>query len=262
MAWKNSGELKYLTLDLLTKAGAVHGLFTRHGGVSPDPWQSLNVGGMVGDSQEHVAENRRRSFEALGRDVHSLYDSWLVHGTDAIKVTESRLLNAPHHKADIILTDRPEITLFMRYADCVPLIFYDPVRRVAGLAHAGWIGTVNRVGAVTINRMREWYGCNPKDILAVIGPSICVEHYPVGPEVSEQVNQVFEEDAKTLLVPGNGKDHFDLWKANQLVLQRAGVETIEVCGNCTACHTEDWYSHRAEQGKTGRFGALIAIGDV
>jgi YfiH family protein len=215
---------------------------------------------MVGDSQEHVTENRRRSFEALGRDVHSLYDSWLVHGTDAIQVTEPRPLTAPHQKADIILTDHTEITLFMRYADCVPLIFYDPVRRVAGLAHAGWIGTVRRVGSVAVARMQEWYGCNPKDILAAIGPSICVEHYPVGPEVTDQVKNVFGKDAKSILVPGNGKDHFDLWKANQLILQQAGVRTVEISGNCTACHPEDWYSHRSEHGKTGRFGALLAIG--
>jgi hypothetical protein len=250
--------LKYYTFNLLDQVGAIHGVFTRQGGVSPVPWNSLNVGGMVGDAPAHIVENRRRCFHALGRDVSSLYDCWLVHGVDAIRVEKPRG-GDEHLKADILLTDRPEITLFMRYADCVPVMLVDPVRRVIGLVHAGWVGTVNRVAAVAVQRMSEWYSSDPVNIRAVIGPSICVNHYPVGSEVTGKVHAGFGAKANELLESVGDQEHFDLWKANRLVLEQAGVQKIEVAGLCTACNPDDWFSHRAEHGKTGRFGVVLAL---
>jgi hypothetical protein len=164
-----------------------------------------------------------------------------------------------HRKADAILTDRPEVTLFMRFADCVPVMFYDPHRRVVGLAHAGWKGTVGGMVTETVAAMQVEYGSDPADIQAAIGPSIAAHHYPVGPEVVAEVEKAFGEEAGGLLDRSNGQAHFDLWAANRLLLERAGVRQVEVAGICTACHLEDWYSHRGEQGQTGRFGVLIAL---
>jgi copper oxidase (laccase) domain-containing protein len=115
------------------------------------------------------------------------------------------------------------------------------------------------VAGVTINAMRERYGSNPTDVVAGIGPSIGPDHYEVGQDVIQQAKQLFVDESERVFQPHNGSVHFDLWTANQLLLQRAGVEQIEIAAICTACQTEDWFSHRAEKGRTGRFGALVSL---
>jgi hypothetical protein len=238
--------------------GLIHAVFTRHGGISPAPWASLNVGGLRGDDPVRVMENRVRAFQELNRDPNSVYDVWQVHSADVI-CTEKPRPPHPHVRADAILTDRPEITLFMRFGDCVPILLYDPRRHVAGIAHAGWLGTVRGTVTNTVDRMQSVYGSQPEEILAAIGPSIGAHHYEVGSEVISAVQGKFFEDAEYLLPEVDGAVHFDLWAANRLLLERAGVQNIEVAGLCTACHLENWYSHRGENGNTGRFGVLIAL---
>jgi polyphenol oxidase len=261
MPFHQNGEIHYFTFSSLAAAGGVtHGIFTRKGGVSPEPWASLNLGATVGDALENVQENRRRSFTAVGKELDSLYDSWLVHGTTSVYATQPRSPETPHVKADIIITDRPEVSLYMRYADCVPILLYDPVRHAVCLAHAGWVGTVNRVAEAAVKAMTVQFGTRAGDILAGIGPSICVDHYPVGEDVIHKVRQTFGADTEKVVLKKDEQMHLDLWKSNQIVLEQAGVEQIEVSGLCTACDTENWYSHRAEHGKTGRFGALLALG--
>jgi YfiH family protein len=259
MPFHESGAIRYFSFDLLDGAGVIQGVLTRQGGASRAPWASLNVGSTVGDDPQHVAENRQRSFTAVGRQIESLFDVWQVHGIDVVRADAPRLPQTPHQQADIVFTDRPEVTLFMRFADCVPIFLVDPVRKVVGLAHAGWQGTVKGVAGAAVQAMHERYGTDPKDILAGIGPSICPEHYAVGPEVVARIEHAFGEDAPDVLCQRNQHVHLDLWQANALGLERAGVHHVEVSGVCTACHTEDWYSHRAEKGRTGRFGALLAL---
>jgi hypothetical protein len=220
------------------------------------------VGGLVGDEVDRVKENRRRSFVAVDRDVATMYDVWQVHGDDVVCAGAPRPLDMPHLKADVILTDRPEVTLFMRFADCVPIVLYDPHKKVVGLAHAGWMGTVKKTASAAVRAMQECYGSQPGDLLAGIGPSIAVHHYEIGEEVAQQVRQAFSDQAHSLLVPANGdaaRVRFDLWAANRLILQQSGVRQIEIAGLCTACHLDDWYSHRGEKGKTGRFGVIIGL---
>ena len=259
MPFHSKDLTRYYTFPSLDGQKIGHGVFTRHGGVSPQPWASLNQGGTVGDERVHVVENRRRLFSAMGLPVDSIYDAWQVHGTHVICAEAPRALDAPHEKADVILTNRQGISLFMRFADCVPVVLFDPVKRVIGLVHAGWKGTVMRAAGVAIERMAEQYGSHPEDVLACVGPSICVEHYEIGEDVQAAARAAFGDKADGLLIANGGGVHFDLWGANQLALKEAGVRQIEVAGICTACHREDWYSHRAEQGKTGRFGAIIAL---
>ena len=239
--------------------GVRHAVFSRHGGVSAEPWDSLNVGGTVGDSIEHVRKNRLLSFEALGCKSESMFDVWQVHSADTVFAESPHPKEFEYQKADIILTDKPEITLFMRFADCVPVLVHDPIKQVVGVAHAGWMGTVKDVAGATVNAMHERYGSKPADVVACIGPSIGPDHYEVGDEVIQQAKQLFSEDSGLILETHGERIHFDLWKANQLLLQRVGVEQIEIAGICTACHTKDWFSHRAEKGKTGRFGVLISL---
>jgi purine-nucleoside/S-methyl-5'-thioadenosine phosphorylase / adenosine deaminase len=258
MTFSESNGVRYYSFDNFP-ASIKQAVFTRQGGVSPSPWDSLNVGGTVGDTADNVRENRARSFAALGRSFQSLFDVWQVHSADAVFADTPRAPEVEHAKADIIFTDKPEVTLYMRFADCVPILLHDPKKGVVGIAHAGWMGTVRRVSTAAVRAMGERYGSQPADIMAAIGPSIGVDHYEVGPEVIVQVEQSFGSDAKQLIKLRDGKTHLDLWAANRLQLEKSGVEQIEVAGLCTACHLDDWFSHRAEKGRTGRFGALIAI---
>ena len=258
MPFSHNNGIRYYAFDIFPRA-LTQAVFTRRGGISPAPWTSLNVGGTVGDDPDRVRENRVRSFLALGRTLDSLFDVWQVHSADVVFADAPRPANVDHHKADIILTDKPNVTLYMRFADCVPILFHDPKKGIVGITHAGWLGTVRGACAATVKAMREKYGSQPKDILAAIGPSIGVDHYEVGPDVISQAEQAFGDDAKRVIESRDGKTYFDLWNANRIQLEKSGVEQIEVSGICTACHLDDWYSHRAEKGKTGRFGALIAL---
>lgn len=256
MPFNQRNGLRYFQFDSLEIR---HAVFTRYGGRSPEPWDSLNVGGSVGDVIERVRKNRLLSFEALDCSPDSIFDVWQVHSADAVCADAPRKMDEPYQKADIILTDKPEVTLFMRFADCVPILVHDPLNHVVGLAHAGWMGTVRDVAGTTVSKLRERYGSKPSDIIACIGPSIGPDHYEVGQDVITQVKQTFGSDAGLVLQPNHEGIHFDLWKANQYLLERMGVSQIEQAGICTACHTDDWFSHRAENGRTGRFGALISL---
>jgi YfiH family protein len=149
----------------------------------------------------------------------------------------------------------------MRYADCVPIILVDPVRRAIALAHAGWQGTVKKVAQAAVRSMTETYNTLPADILAVIGPSISPKNYQVGEEVVEQVESAFGADAEMLLPTFNQSTHFDLWSANLLVLRQSGVDQIDLGGICTFDNSSEWFSHRASAGNTGRFGVLLALKD-
>jgi YfiH family protein len=258
MSFNFHDAIKYYTFSNFGK-GVRHGIFTRIGGVSPSPWNSLNLGGTVGDDVEHVRQNRQLVFDALGLDILTLFDVWQVHGTDVVLADKFRPLDEPHQKADIILTDKPNVTLVMRFADCTPIFLYDPVRNVIGLAHAGWKGTVKGVAKVAVEAMVDRFGCVSADIKAGIGPSIGPDHYEVGDDVVLEVEKAFGTDNLVLKQNEKGKYHFDLWEGNRLLLNDCGVKDIEISGLCTACNLEDWYSHRAEKGKTGRFGALLCL---
>jgi YfiH family protein len=260
MPFSQHNGLRYYTFEIFPKTIS-QAVFTRHGGVSPRPWDSLNVGGSIGDDINHVRENRIRSFQALGRAPGSMHDAWQVHSADVVYADAPRPLDTPYHKADILLTDNPAVTLYMRFADCTPILLYDPKRRAIGIVHSGWLGTVRGAARAAVEAMQARYGSDPADILAAIGPAIGPDHYVIGEDVTAQARGAFGEQAESLLPTFGESIHFDLWKANQRLLAGAGVKQIEVAGLCTACHTEDWFSHRGEQGKTGRFGAMIGLRD-
>ncbi len=250
--------IRYLQFDIFP-ASLKQAVFTRQGGVSPAPWESLNVGGTVGDEAARVRENRVRSFAALRLALETLFDVWQVHSADAAVGNAPRRPGEDLQKADIILTDRPEVTLYMRFADCVPILLHDRRRGVVALAHAGWLGTVRGAAAAAVRAMVRQYGSEPADILAAIGPSIGPDHYEVDPEVVAQIRQCFGPGAAQLIDLRDGRTYLDLWAANRMQLQAEGVDRIEVSSLCTACHLEDWFSHRGEHGRTGRFGALMAL---
>jgi YfiH family protein len=260
MPFRQIGSLRIFQFESLASPRLVQAIFTRRGGVSPGPWCSLNVGATVGDDWGRVLENRRRSFSAVGRRLDSIHDVWQVHSANVVVANQPRA-DSDLVQADVLVSDNPHVTLFMRFADCVPILLYDPKRQIVGLAHAGWLGTVRGVATAVVQAMVEIYGSKPRDILAGIGPAIGQEHYPIGPEVVAQIRDAFGSHANRHLRVLNGAPHFDLWSANRELLERQGVGSVEVAELCTACHMEDWYSHRGERGETGRFGALIALSE-
>jgi len=258
MPFFQQNGLRYYSFEMFP-GDVVQAVFTRRGGVSPSPWDSLNVGGAIGDDIQNVRANRIQSFQALGRAPETIHDVWQVHSADVVIADAPRPLDTEYQKADILLTDNPAVTLFMRFADCTPVLLYDRKKRAIGIVHAGWLGTVRGATRAAVQAMQRRYASKPEDIQAAVGPSIGPDHYEIGPDVIAQVKAAFSEDAGSLLEARGSRTHFNLWKANQILLQKAGVKQIEIAGLCTACHTEDWYSHRGEKGKTGRFGALIGL---
>lgn len=258
MSFHELDGLRYYSFEIFPDS-VTQAVFTRRGGVSPAPWHSLNLGGAVGDDPAHVTENRLRLFKAMQCDPASVHDVWLIHSTDIIYADSLRPHDAPSPKADIIFTNNPGVSLFMRFGDCVPILFHDPVKKVIGIAHAGWMGTLRGVVGSAVRGMQSHYGCHPKDIIAGIGPSIGVDHYEVGADVISQFREKYPQDSEEIVQTENGSTYLDLWTANALQLKNAGVDQIQVSGVCTACHLDDWFSHRAEKGKTGRFGALMSL---
>lgn len=255
----HSGPVYYQFDQWANSAAITHGIFTRLGGVSESPWQSLNLGGTVGDDTQAVRENHRRMYDALGLDEHRACTVWQVHSADTV-VVQGRVPNRRWlARADGMVTDRPGLPLTMRFADCTPILLYDPVRHVIGIAHAGWRGTVLGAGVSALHAMRDAYGTHPADVQAGIGPSIGPDRYQVGEEVVEAIAVAFGGTDGLIRRAGDGSAYLDLWVANRLALERAGVTQIEVAGICTASHTDEFYSHRAEAGRTGRFGAAIAL---
>jgi polyphenol oxidase len=251
-------RLIYYTFDQWV--GLKHGVFTRHGGVSAEPWNSLNLGGNVGDLPANVRCNHERMYAALAVRGDRACTVWQVHSADVIiadaPVRGRRWLAA----ADALITDRADIPLSMRFADCVPLLFFDNVRGVIGIAHAGWRGTVQGVGSNTVRAMQQAYGSRPVDIQVGIGPSIGVANYQVGEEVVKAVEAYFGNIHGLIRRdPDDGSAYLDLCAANYHDLERAGVQQIEVSSICTAERVDEFFSHRKEKGRTGRFGAVISL---
>ena len=239
--------------------GAQHGFFTRKGGVSHGFYQSLNLGGSIGDNPEHVLENKHRVMQAINRQPNSFYEVWQIHSTKVVHCDTPLAATSNRTKADGIFTSNAKVTLMMRFADCVPVIFYDPVAKVVGIVHAGWVGTVNRIVENAIKGAITQYGCKPENVIAGIGPSIGPDHYEVGADVVLKVKESFKKQADQILNIQNGRVYFDLWTANRLILSENGINRVHLSNLCTACDTENWYSHRAEKGKTGRFAAVIHL---
>lgn len=254
-------DLRYFQFSIFSDLPLFHAVLTRRGGLSRGPFRSLNFGGTVGDNPEDVLNNHQKTFGVLGYDFDSRFDVWQVHGSNILYADAPRDPNLGFQKADGILTDNPEVTLFMRFADCVPILLADPLKGVIGIVHAGWQGTALQISRIAVERMKENFGSDPEDILAGIGPSICPSCYQVGSEVVAKFTESFGQEADRFFHKEKNKIYLDLWEANRFTLMSAGVQRIEIAGLCTAENLDDWFSHRAEDGNTGRFGVLMSLMD-
>lgn len=266
-------EVAYVTFPKLNEyTNIVHGFSTRLGGVSKNHLASMNLSFSRGDERENVFENHRRFGKAIGYDENKLVFSDQVHTTVIHKVTEADCGKGITKESDIrgvdgLVTNIPGIPLITFYADCVPLYFYSPEKKVVALAHSGWRGTIEEIGAKMVHFMETEYGCRAGDMICAIAPSICQNCY----EVSEDVALQFEEKYKSfyqgknmnelLYKKENGKYLLNLHKACEITLLNAGIlkEHLDITNLCTCCNPEIFFSHRASHGMRGNMGAVIML---
>lgn len=267
---KEKNGIRYLQFPALLEPEVCRHLFsTRIGGVSEGDLGSMNLSYTRGDKTENVDENFRRIAGILDCTMDDFVLSHQTHTTNVRAITEvdrgkGITRKRDYEDVDGLITNVPGIVLSTFYADCVPLYFLDPVKKAIGLSHSGWRGTVNKMGKVTVKKMTEEYGCNPKDIIAAIGPSICVDCYEVSMDVAQEFITAFKNADnldKIVILKNEEKAMLDLWQANLAVLTEAGIpkENISLPDICTSCNKDILFSHRASNGKRGNLGAFLVL---
>ncbi len=269
MKYMESDPVPYLSFPMLEKTGMViQGFSTKLGGVSEGKFATLNFTFTRGDNPDHVMENYRRMAAVLGVDEKRMVLSYQTHTTNVRLVTEEDagkgiVKERDYKDIDGLITNVPGITLVTFFADCVPLYFLDPVHKAIGLSHSGWRGTVSRMGAVTVDKMKEAYGTRAEDLLVCIGPSICGDCYEVGEEVTLEFKKAFAKENwnQILREKDNGKFMLDLWKANEILLKEAGVkqEHIQTTDICTHCNSDYLFSHRTCGNERGNLAAFLSL---
>lgn len=225
---------------------------TRHGGVSPIPFASLNLGINTPDREQNVIENRRRFFEAIDAAGYPFASSHQVHGTDIIYTAEAQR----YEGYDALITDKPGLLIGVTIADCVPILIYDHTHRAVAAIHAGWRGTVGGIVTKTLGLMQQQFGTLAGQCHAYIGTCIDETSFEVGPEVAEQFAPEFKRTDS-----GTGKYRVDLKAANRKQLTDFGIPAaqIGVSPFSTVLDNDDYFSYRAEKGQTGRMLAVIGL---
>lgn len=243
----NNGLVPFFFDPLLRESRLRHGIFYRQGGVSPAPFDSLNVGPAVGDAPENVVENRLRIRQALG--FVSLVGARQVHGEQVAVVSKDP--GADLDGVDALVTDTPGIGLMIQQADCQAVLLYDPTRPAVGIVHSGWRGSVANIIAQTVAVMRATFGSEPGEMVAAVSPSL-------GPCCGEFVNY-----DKELPDPFHAfevtENHFDFWAISRWQLESVGIrpERISMAGVCTVCDSR-FFSYRREN-VTGRNASVIGL---
>ena len=267
---KAENGVEYFSFAALEKyKDVVQGFSTRIGGVSEGPYATMNLSfSREPENPGGVLENYKRMANALGVDEESFVLSYQEHSTNVRVVNKDDrgkgvVIDRDYTNIDGLITNERGITLGAFFADCIPLYFYDQRKNVIGLAHSGWKGTCNKMGAVMIKEMSENFGTDVKDVIAGIGPGICQDCYQVSQDVYEAFSNKFNKEDMSSIFREDGEDHFrlSLWKANEIVLEEAGVpkENIFTSNICTACNTDLLYSHRIMGEIRGNMAAFIAL---
>lgn len=240
----------------------LHFVSSRGGGVSKGVYQSLNLSYTAGDDKEHVTENRKRLAKALGLTPAHLVFPGQTHTANIRVIRNVAEIKGPIKETDALVTDIPGVCVSVQVADCVPLLFYDPDKQVVASAHAGWRGTVRSIAFKVVEEMKKTFGSDPAAILAGIGPSIGPDSYEVGENVVREVKRnIHLDEEKVLLYPAGGKARFDLWAANRMQLEHAGLNPghIEEARIDTYQTQELFFSARRLGNPCGRFAAGIMI---
>jgi hypothetical protein len=247
--------------------GARHGFSTRLGGVSPAPWDSLNLGANRGDDPENVRRNFNWFCSVIGTDDEALVKNHQIHSDIIRPVTRADVMASPEapgtFEADGLITDQPGVCLTIFSGDCIPILLYDPVRRCIAAAHAGWRGTALGIAARAVEAMVRDYGCQAGNILAAIGPGIGPCCFETHGDVPDGLRSGLGEDAAPFIRPLSklGKFSVDLKGANACWLERTGLrpEHIAICPACTACNLDEFWSHRVQGNQRGSMAAMIQL---
>lgn len=265
----NNSNLLYIKIPAFEKTKKVNHCFSsRLGGVSEGIYSSLNLGFNRGDSDDKVLKNFEIICDAINVNTENLVFSDQIHEDKIIVVDESNRGQGYKVPSDIVgvdglITKSKNVALTTFYADCVPLFFLDPVKEVIALSHAGWRGTVHKIGYKTIIKMKELFNCNSKDILVGIGPSIGSCCYEVGEDVKIEFEKILNHDIieKIIKKRSDNKWHIDLWTCNEEIIMMAGVpkNNITKTDICTMCNNDSLFSHRASNGKRGSLAAIMEL---
>lgn len=258
MIVKQENTIKYLQFSNLSKfENLTHFSTTRIGGQSTGKLESLNTGYTVNDNPKNVTNNLDALAKTLGFERTQMVSPKQTHSCN-IGVVKSE--NDIFPNTDALISNIPNICIFIRTADCVPILLFDPINKAAAAIHSGWKSTIQEISKHTIELMRKEFGTNPTDIIAGIGPSIGPEVYEVGPEVTEQfINQYGEKNISP--IKNSDKGLLNLWEINKQILLNTGVpeNQIEVAEICTYSNPELFYSARRDGVKTGRLASGIII---
>lgn len=245
-----------------------HFVSTRLGGVSTAPFDSLNLGLHVDDDREKVIKNRKRLLASLNIAFKDMTITEQTHSGNVAVISEEQRGkgNTCHENSvsnsDAMVTNAKNVCIVVLVADCVPIILFDPIKKVIGVAHAGWRGTVKSIASHTVNAMVRQFGSLPEDIVAGIGPSIGPCCYRVGPEVLSRVRARVKDADDSIKNEGrDGSGFLDLWDLNFKQLLRGGIleKNINTARLCTSHNQQDFFSYRGHKGETGRFGAGIEL---
>ena len=249
----------------------LHGCSTRFGGISEGVYQSLNLGLKTYDDHQRVLTNIKIFAQAIGAEANRLVLSDQTH-TNHIRVVGKEdagkgFCKAPdYHDIDGMITAETNLPLLIFAADCVPILFVDPVKRVIGAAHAGWRGTRLQIAAKMVQAMQKEFACQPQNIVAGIGPCIGSCCYEVGEELYQEFEPLFylQQEKQFFCQTKENKYHLDLVAVNEAILQNAGLqkEHIVNAGLCTCCHKDIFFSHRGHHGRRGLCGSLIQLQEI
>ncbi|MBE3557130.1 MAG: peptidoglycan editing factor PgeF [Firmicutes bacterium] len=240
------------------------GFTVRQGGFSRGPYAALNLALHVGDDAARVIQNRALFFRMLQQDPKQAIFAEQVHGHRAVVVTSREGGAGVWQTADAIarcdalVCGQTGVLLNILVADCVPILLYDPVHNAVAAVHAGWRGTVSGSVDAAVASMRMAFGTLPHQILAVVGPSIGPCCYAVGSSVAQAVQEQASFLGAALGWRG-ATQYFDLWMANRLRLNRLGIDRVQVLGQCTFCHSDQYFSYRASNGTCGRMAGFIRM---
>ena len=256
-----------ITYDLLNKYKEIdHFCTDREGGASMGNYASFNLSPFSGDNPENVRKNKEIICQQLAIDGERLIIPYQNHGTKTVGIDNlffqlsqderSQVING----VDALFTNLTNVCIAVTTADCVPLLFFDPQKKVIAVAHAGWRGTCSRIAEKTVHNLIDKFNCNPSDIRVVVGPSISSKVYEVGKEVvADFENAGF--DISQIVSIRDQSYYLDLWKANQQSLQDTGIlsDHIEISGICTYTEHDRFFSARRLGIKSGRITSGIMI---
>lgn len=258
MLRRDTGGIVTYQFESLAVDGLTHAVFTRLGGVSRQPFDTLNVGNTVGDDGAAVAENHARVYAHLGLSAAQVTSPRQVHSNRVVLITGDQA-GSIIPDSDGLVTAAPRVALLLRFADCQGILLYDPAHHALALAHAGWRGVAQGIARRAVETMVQAFDTRPGDLLAGLGPAIGPCCYTVGDKVAAAMGYVLTDWSQAMSALGENQWSLDLSAANAQQLAAEGVQQIESANLCTACHQDEFYSHRAGNGRTGRFAVAAYL---